>query len=109
MGFELPCRDCQAPTYMEVGGYRTATRILNPDGTLHECHEAEKAQAIGIIFWGQIEDACDPCAPKDLGDRLQSLLEDGKAWGADSDDLQAIAAATAILKLIVSKSPPLRF
>lgn len=98
----LPCRNCGAPTYDEG---REPIVERNPDGTLHECPERERAQAIPIIFRGQVEDACQPLTPDRVLEVLRALYE----WGGDSvcefydTDLYALNAAIEVVKLVIGQ------
>ena len=103
-GHILPCRYCGAPTRMEGWG-RDAVRIVNPDGMLHQCHEAERAKAIGNIFWGQVEDACHPQTPQEALEALRALYDSSACYATPEDDLYALNAAIEVLKLVLGVTP----
>lgn len=96
----LPCRYCGADTYDEG---REPTVERNPDGTLHECHERERAQAIPIIFRGQVEDACLPLTPDEVLERLRGLYDHcSSSLTMDEEaDLYSLNAAIEVLKLVL--------
>ena len=105
-GHILPCRYCGAPTRMEGWG-RDAVRIVNPDGTLHQCHEAERAKAIGNIFWGQVEDLCAPLSPEEVLLQLEKLYDWAQVSICDFEEteLYALNAAIEMLKLVLGIRP----
>ena len=99
-GHILPCRYCGAPTYME--GVDPVT-IHNSDGTLHECHEMDRAKAIHTIFWGQVEDACYPLTPDEVLERLRGLFDYYAStclMGDEEKDLHSLGAAIDVVKLV---------
>lgn len=99
----LPCRYCDAPTYME-GGDHWAVTIHNPDGTLHQCPEAEKAQALPIIFRGQMEDACYPLTPDAALAGLRELYDWlSQSVVGEAGDLLALNAAIEVVKLVIGE------
>jgi hypothetical protein len=100
----LPCRYCGAPTHMEDWG-RDAVRIVNPDGTLHQCHEAERAKAIHTIFWGQIEDLCAPLSPEQVYGKIKATFDTCHEPVIDYDDLEAISAMAGVLNLVLQAKP----
>ena len=105
-GHLLPCRYCGAPTYMADFG-SDAVQIKNPDGTLHHCHEADRAKAIHTIFWGQVEGACQPLTPEEVLVQLEKLYEWAQVSTCDFEDneLYALNAAIEMVKLAVGVKP----
>lgn len=96
-----PCRYCGAETEMRQVA-EGVVQILNPDGSLHHCHEAERAEAIPVIFRGQVEDACAPLSADGVLGELQNLYRWAQVSICDfkDEELYALNAAIEVLKLV---------
>lgn len=95
-----PCRYCGASTeFRQYGkGKNASYQLLNPDGSLHECHERERSQAIPHIFGTEVDKACEPLSPEDVQGQLGCIRA-----RAREEDFNALDAAIEVMKLVTRK------
>lgn len=101
----FPCRYCGAPTeFRQYGkGRDVSYQLLNPDGSLHECRERERSQAIPHIFGTEVDAACAPLSVEEVQDQLREHYAWAEVFITDENKLHAFNAAIELIKLLTRK------